>query len=87
MVKVGSAIAGFWLLHGAEQLALSSRILTRSAGAGNWQERLELQNAFLHHSLARLNVGMSRYADEVHSIINRSRDARTDRSTAPSHSR
>src|SRR5690349_20174284 len=58
LVKVGAAIAGFWLQHGTEQLTRSSQMLRRTAAAGSWQERLELQNAFLRDGIARLNEGM-----------------------------
>jgi hypothetical protein len=76
MVKVGSAIAGFWLQRGTAQLAYSIQLWMRLAAADNWQKRLEIQNSFLRDSFTQLNEGRSRYADEAYGIVASSRHVR-----------
>ena len=63
MLKAGGAVAGFWLRQGNDQLAHNARTVKKLAAARGWRERLEIQSAFLHDSLARLNQGVARYVD------------------------
>ena len=76
MVKAGGAVAGFWLQQGNDQLAHHARTVKKLAAARDWRERLEIQSAFLHDSLARLNQGMARYVDATGALAARSREAR-----------
>jgi len=63
MLKAGGAVAGVWLQQGNDQLAHHARTVKKLAAARDWRERLEIQSAFLHDSLARLNQGVARYVD------------------------
>ena len=63
MLQAGGAVAGFWIQQGNDQLAHHDRTVKKLAAARYWRERLEIQSAFLHDSLARLNQGVARYVD------------------------
>ena len=76
MLKAGGAMAGFWLQQGNDQLAHQARTVKKLAAARDWRERLEIQSAFLHDSLARLNQGVARYVDATGAMMARSREAR-----------
>ena len=76
MLKAGGAVAGFWLQQGNDQLAHHARTVTKLAAARDWRERLEIQSAFLHDSLARLNQGVARCVDATGALAARSREAR-----------
>ena len=76
MVKAGGAVAGFWLQQGNDQLAHHARTVKKLTAARDWRERLEIQSAFLHDSLARLNQGVARYVDVTGTMVARLREAR-----------
>lgn len=76
MLKAGATMAGFWLQQGNDQLAHHARTVKKLAAARDWRERLEIQSAFLHDSLARLNQGVARYVDATGALAARSREAR-----------
>jgi hypothetical protein len=75
MLKAGGAVAGFWLQQGNDQLTHHARTVKKLAAARDWRERLEIQSAFLHDSLARLNQGVARYIDVTGTMVARSREA------------
>jgi hypothetical protein len=75
MLKAGGAVAGFWLQQGNDQLTHHARTVKKLAAARDWRERLEIQSAFLHDSLAWLNQGVARYIDVTGTMVARSREA------------
>jgi hypothetical protein len=85
MVKAGGAVAGFWLQQGNDQLAHHAWTVKKLTAVRDWWERLEIQSAFLHDSLARLNQGVARYVDATGALAARSREARAGALAAASN--
>lgn len=76
MNKAGSAMVGFWLQQGNDQLVHHARTVKKLAAVRDWRETLAIQSAFLHDSLARLNQGAARYVDVTGTMVARLREAR-----------
>jgi hypothetical protein len=76
MVKAGGAVAGFWLQQGNDQLGHHAQTVKKLTAVRDWREKLEIQSAFLHDSLARLNQGVAHYVDVTGTMVARLREAR-----------
>jgi hypothetical protein len=73
MAQASGALARFWLEQVNEQAASNARTLNKLAAARGWQERLEIQSAFVGDSLSRLGEGVSRCADLTGTMVTRLR--------------
>ena len=83
MSQGNDTLVHFWLDQASKQVACTAQTLWKLATARSWQERLEIQSAFVSGSLTWLNEGMTRYAAVTNAMVARSREARVSAAAAP----
>jgi hypothetical protein len=69
--KAESELARLWLEITSEQLRHNAETFQRLAGARDWRQALEIQNAFVQESLSRMAEGVSRHLDLTGSLATR----------------